>query len=391
MSPINETVNSIVSQDLLCCAPTETVSECAHAMQMNGCSSILIVENDVPIGIWTERDSLSLDISNLAVFDRPVREFMKSPVKSISNDISIGAAAVRFKEEKVRHLLVVDQSNEPIGIITQTDVILKHGEEYYLTLKSVGQTITISAPIVRSDRLFTDAIHDIDNAPQAAVCVLYPDDTYGIVTEKDVTRFVAQKKFPETIGESASRPLRTINAGANLLEARNQLVTTGFRHLGVENETGEIIGLISFSGILSSLQFEYVRRINTILEERSHALRKSQNSLHLAHKIIEASLDGVIIVNDQGKIEYVNPTFTQVTGYSSEEAIGETPALLRSGRHPDGYYKAMWERLSKDGYWQGEIWNRRKNGEIYPEWLTISAIKNELGEIHQYAGIFLRH
>jgi diguanylate cyclase (GGDEF)-like protein/PAS domain S-box-containing protein len=357
-------------------------------MQSQGCSSILIVENDVPIGIWTERDSLNLDISNLAVFDRPIREFMKFPVKSIPNDISIGAAAVRFKEEKVRHLLVIDDKTNPVGIVTQTDVILKHGEEYYLTLKSVGQSLTVAAPIVSADMKFVDAIKSIQDAPQSAVCVLFDDKTYGIVTEKDVTRFVAQKKFPVTIGESASRPLCTIDASANLLEARNQLAKTGFRHLGVHDARGHIIGLISFSGILSSLQFEYVRRINIILEERSQALRQSQNSLHLAHKIIEASLDGIIIVNNQGEIEYVNPTFTQVTGYSAEEAIGDTPAIIKSGRHDKEFYDDMWSQLASDGYWQGEIWNRRKNGEIYPEWLTITAIRNELGEIYQYAGIF---
>ena len=388
MSPVNDTINSIVNRNLLCCSPEETISNCAHLMQQKGCSSILIVENDIPIGIWTERDSLNLDVSNLAVFDRPVRDYMKFPVKSIRNDISIGAAAVRFKEEKVRHLLVVDEEAKPYGIVTQTDVILKHGEEYYLTLKSVGQSLSVAAPLVSWDMPFTDAILSIQKAPQSAVCVKFDDDTYGIVTEKDVTRFVAERKFPKTIGESASRPLSTIQANANLLEARNQLARTGFRHLGVENESGEIIGLISFSGILSSLQFEYVRRINTILEERSQALRKSQNSLHLAHKIIEASLDGIIIVNNKGLIEYVNPTFTQVTGYSAEEAIGQTAALIKSGRHNDAFYKDMWGQLDLIGYWQGEIWNRRKNGEIYPEWLTITAIRNDKGEIFQYAGIF---
>ncbi|MDV7338613.1 EAL domain-containing protein [Terasakiella sp. A23] len=388
MSQVNQAVKSIVNPNLLTCSPTDTISTCAHSMQMKGCSSILVVENGVPIGIWTERDSLQLDVSNLAIFDRPVRDFMTSPVKSIRDDISIGAAAVRFKEEKVRHLLVVDGDSTPIGIITQTDVILKHGEEYYLTLKTVGQTITMTAPVVNADTPFIDAILNIQNAPQAAVCVFFPDHSYGIVTEKDITRFVSQKHFPTTMGDAASRPLATIANSANLLEARHRLIHTGFRHLGVHNDKGEVIGLISFSSILSSLQFEYVRRINTILEERSHALIQSQNSLHLAHKIIEASLDGIIIVNQQGKIEYVNPTFTEVTGYSADEAIGKTPTLLKSGRHGDDYYSDMWSKLSEDGYWQGEIWNRRKNGELYPEWLTITAIKNDQGEIYQYAGIF---
>ncbi|WP_417840433.1 EAL domain-containing protein [Terasakiella sp.] len=388
MNPINEEISSIVNRTLLTCKPDDTITKCAAAMQEAGVSSILVQEKGVPIGIWTERDSLRLDVSNLAVFDRPVRELMNAPVKSIREDISIGAAAVRFKEEKVRHLLVLSKDSTPCGIITQTDVILKHGEEYYLTVKTVEQTITVAAPIAPEHVSFSDALKIIQNAPQAAVCVLFNDNSYGIVTEKDVTRFLSQRNFPETIGEAASRPLKTIPKDSNLLEARNMLVSTGFRHLGVSDNSGNIIGLISFSGILSSLQFEYVRRINSILEERSQALRASQNSLHLAHKIIEASLDGIIIVNSQGKIDYVNPTFTHVTGYSSDEAVGQTPALLKSGRHEENYYTEMWQQLQIDGYWQGEIWNRRKNGEVYPEWLTITAIRNDAGDIYQYAGIF---
>ncbi|WP_165602591.1 EAL domain-containing protein [Candidatus Terasakiella magnetica] len=388
MNPINNPIKTIVNHNLLTCKPQDTVAKCANLMQANGCSSILVEENGLPIGIWTEKDSLRMDVSSLAVFDKPVRDFMNFPVKSIRDDVTIGAAAVRFKEEKVRHLLVVDDENHPSGIITQTDVILKHGEEYYLTVKSVEQTLTQAAPMAHEELSLHDTLRIISNSPQAAVCVQFSDGTYGIITEKDVTRFLSQRKFPSTAGEAASRPLKTISKDSNLLETRNQLVKTGFRHLGVHDDNGNIIGLISFSGILSSLQFEYVRRINTILEERSQALKTSQNNLHLAHKIIEASLDGVIIANSEGKIAYVNPTFTHVTGYSAEEAIGQTPALLKSGRHDEDYYQKMWEQLQNEGYWQGEIWNRRKNGELYPEWLTITAIKNDAGEIFQYAGIF---
>ncbi|MCW9044967.1 MAG: EAL domain-containing protein, partial [Alphaproteobacteria bacterium] len=113
-----------------------------------------------------------------------------------------------------------------------------------------------------------------------------------------------------------------------------------------------------------------------------------QSNLRLAHKIIEYSLDGIILLNADGIIEYVNPTFTNVTGYSADEAIGKTPNLLKSGRHDQEYYTQMWQTLSETGYWQGEIWNRRKNGSIYPEWLTITAIRDDEGQIQQYAGIF---
>ena len=77
----------------------------------------------------------------------------------------------------------------------------------------------------------------------------------------------------------------------------------------------------------------------------------------------------------------VNRAFTEITGYTSEEAVGQTPRLLSSGRHDAAFYAAMWESLQSTGAWQGEIWNRRKNGDVFPERLTITAVKGDDGEV----------
>ena len=97
--------------------------------------------------------------------------------------------------------------------------------------------------------------------------------------------------------------------------------------------------------------------------------------LRIAATAFEADL--AILVTDTNKvIQRVNHAFSELTGYSVEEVIGKTPSLLSSGRHGADYYAAMWESIQRSGSWQGEIWNRRKNGEIYPQWLTITAVRN---------------
>jgi diguanylate cyclase (GGDEF)-like protein/PAS domain S-box-containing protein len=105
-------------------------------------------------------------------------------------------------------------------------------------------------------------------------------------------------------------------------------------------------------------------------------------------KAFESTRDGVIICDVSARIESVNRAFSEITGYTAEEAIGRTPALLHSGRHEAAFYRALWEGLIRDGHWRGEIWNRRKDGQVYPEWLTINAVRDDAGAVTNYVGVF---
>lgn len=109
---------------------------------------------------------------------------------------------------------------------------------------------------------------------------------------------------------------------------------------------------------------------------------------HLIMKIFENVNEGIMITDKNKKIISVNPAFEFVTGYSVEEVVGKNPSILQSGIHDLSFYLTMWETLYNNGVWQGEIWNRRKTGDIYPEWLTIMAVKDPAGGITNYCGIF---
>ncbi|WP_442600221.1 nitrate/nitrite transporter [Neobacillus sp. D3-1R] len=108
----------------------------------------------------------------------------------------------------------------------------------------------------------------------------------------------------------------------------------------------------------------------------------------LETKIMENVGQSMMVTNVAGTIEKVNYAFTKVTGYPAEEVIGKKPNILQSGKHDQTFYQRMWDSLQQDGYWQGEIWNKRKNGDIYLEWLTISEVKNDAGETKYYLGLF---
>lgn len=108
----------------------------------------------------------------------------------------------------------------------------------------------------------------------------------------------------------------------------------------------------------------------------------------LTSRIIENAAEGIMITDARAIIRSVNPAFERTTGYPAAEAIGHTPALLKSGHHGKRFYREMWAALNKAGHWQGEIWNRNKNGETYPEWLSISAVRDSRQRVSHYVGIF---
>ena len=114
----------------------------------------------------------------------------------------------------------------------------------------------------------------------------------------------------------------------------------------------------------------------------------SEEKLNLAAKVFESTMEGIVITNSAGDIVSTNPAFTNITGYSAAEALGKNPRIRQSGRHDRSFYQAMWASILKTGSWCGEIWNRRKSGETYPEWLSINTVKDEAGNTINYIAIF---
>ena len=110
---------------------------------------------------------------------------------------------------------------------------------------------------------------------------------------------------------------------------------------------------------------------------------------HLLLKVFENIAEGIMVTDAKMQILFVNHAFEVVTGFKREEVVGKGPQVLQSGIHNREFYNGMWEIIRSEGIWQGEIWNKRKSGDIYPEWLSIVEIKNELGNVTNYCGIFM--
>lgn len=193
------------------------------------------------------------------------------------------------------------------------------------------------------------------------------------------------QKFSFAVQKGYSDLLSQLNEGLALTKSNGTYNLIYEKWFGVyeEHERGLKELLIYFAPpivllLALSTYFYYSRKL-----ERKQALEEMRTAA-----IAFETQEGIMVMDVNSVILRVNRAFTKITGFTPEEAIGQTLSLLNSGRHNEGFYRNMWESIHLNGFWQGEVWNRRKNGEIYPENLTITAVKGAKGEILNFVGIF---
>ena len=156
------------------------------------------------------------------------------------------------------------------------------------------------------------------------------------------------------------------------------------------SSSGEVLGTFAcFFKQARTAEPNNLKFIQNIARLTAIAIEKKQREeeLRIAATAFQ-SHEAILVTQSDGSILQVNSAFTNITGYSEEEVIGKNPNILASGKHSAEFYQQMYKTLNSKGKWQGEIWNRRKNGEIYPEWLVITAVRSESEELTQYVGIF---
>ncbi|MCU7837487.1 MAG: diguanylate cyclase [gamma proteobacterium symbiont of Taylorina sp.] len=162
-----------------------------------------------------------------------------------------------------------------------------------------------------------------------------------------------------------------------------RLIGNSSEIVGIRKDGKEIPIEVSIAALDSEDGFRAIGIIRDISKRK-----EAERQLKLGSSIIVHALQGIIVTDAIARIQLVNPAFLKITGFSQKEVLGKNPSILASGRHDSQFYKQMWHQLHETGFWEGEIWNRKLDGGIYPEWLSLNVIRDSENKITNYVGMF---
>ncbi|MBI3903854.1 MAG: EAL domain-containing protein [Nitrosomonadales bacterium] len=223
-----------------------------------------------------------------------------------------------------------------------------------------------------------------DGLPPGVFAVFSDSDAYmGLVGSRQAALF-PNRIFADLL---VRRPAPPVPVDTRLDDTLLRFREERCDHLAVVDAAGQFIGVVSELSMFSTLLEQEAQS----REERETLIEQLKGELEyheLATMAFDTTSEGVLITDATPRIMHVNRAFIETTGYAREEVIGKNPNLLHSGRQDAEFYKTMWQALQETGGWEGEIWNRRRGGEIYPEWLHINSVRDEHGNVTHYVGVF---
>ena len=550
-------VANVMTYNVITCHNTDSVESVLSRMRQYRISNLVVVHENKPIGIISERDALKIIQLGPDVLQQSIASFMSTPVITIKKSDSVMAARTTMTQKHIRHVVVIDNDGNLSGIVTRHDLMKNVPNHYVNLLKEIielqRENIEKANQAIEEKMLYQNAMESL---PHTLVFATNSDGVVTFVNQKMAHECTIDVLEPGTIMASLSNPLfdvikdvknlqtvlngapcykiiklnekletscyfhtslspiynhkghfegymfiardvssqkqlesrlrhtnalliaiRKINqliikedrVGALLQKICDQIITvpsfqgawivyqagskqqlfsSGFDNEALQqvkkefttgnsplccNSTQEALGIFEnpshacgcftgYSGtddvaitvplmyenrhyghlclvvsrmvandkeeqqIIQEVGDDIAFSLFTFEQERLVAL--AQKRLRQSTAIFENTNEGVMITDAQGVIIDINRAFETITSYSRSETIGKKSSLLQSGRHDKVFYENMWHSISKNGSWLGEIWNRRKNGEIYPQWLNITRMGSDQDENENYIAIF---
>ena len=315
--------------------------------------------------------------------------FGKKHIYSIARDISKEKEEKQLQEKRIKYLEASNKISE---------IILSEEKVYNL----LSKVVNIVGETLNTDRVF---IYDVNyKSGKASLLTVWnnkeckdlvpAEDTYAVEPFVDVLKYMlSHKKLVESYFDDINPVFK--GEPSSILHDKQKIKTLLLLPFSFAEGNFLLLTLnqIRFRRVFDNLDKEFIR---TITQQINVAIMKigflnkqksDETELRKLSQAVEQSQAEVIITDKDGHIEYVNPVFTKVTGYSPEEVIGKTPRILKSGFTSEEEYKELWNTITAGKTWTGEFHNKKKNGDLFWESAVVSSIKNDKGEIENYLGI----
>jgi diguanylate cyclase (GGDEF)-like protein/PAS domain S-box-containing protein len=386
-------LSEILTTSIKTALPHISVSEVLAKMASLRISCMVIVDGERrPLGIFTERDAVHLLAERRGLGSLKIADVMSAPPFTSSSDIDFREAYRMLQERGFRHLVVVDGKGCLLGIVTEGD-FLRHLDVGDLSeFKSVEKVMSRNIATVDVGDHLADAISLMSRNRYSCAVVTREQAPYGILTERDVVRLAASVDDigAMLVGSVARTPLITVPPGTTLPDAIKYMEQHRIRHL-VVTEHDKMLGLVTRHDLVKTLRGGYVHFLHEIIQAQRRELFKlgQQRSLFELHDAaLAAAANAILIADRQAVIQWANPAFSKLTGYTPEETVGNhIKDLVKSGEQSMEFYETLWKTILDGRVWHGEIVNKRKGGARYQEEMTITPVRIESEEITHFIAV----
>lgn len=366
------TVEALMDRGVPSLGVGDTLDLALTRMREAGATCVMVLDGGRPLGILTLRDVARLFGGGAGESEMPLGAVMTAPVRTIGQTAPALEAAHSMRSLDIRHLAVVDTDGLYRGTLSEHDLLRPLELEDLDRLLDERETMAISLDELQA--VAGLGSWSLDLASRQHVLSRQAYHLLGLPTDTPATPEDFLACLHPDDRERAQAAWEAALAGAPLdLEIR---ILRG----------GAVCWLHVRAHIHRDWDGRPLRAVGTVQDITER--KRADERLQLAASVFEHAHEGILITDPQQRIVEVNKTFCELTGYNREEVLGNTPRMLGSGHHPPEFYRRMWGELQASGHWQGEVWNRRKNGELFAELLTISAVRSSDGEVVNYLGLF---
>ncbi len=385
----------IISKDIKIARQDDTLIYLIDMMRDHMISSVIVIdEYNKPIDIITERDIVKIVAKHQNVKNLTISDISHKKDLFIQNeDADIYDAYELMLSFENRHIVVTNIDNQIVGIATQSDFLKYLDSELLTKLKSVRDVMILSVVTLSpNDTLNDAAILMIENNISSLVIVDENNFPIGVVTERDMVKYANNSSMEEIVIKNIiGKHLYKVFPDASLYNVLEIMKEYKIRRVVVADNNNKLVGLVTRNDILKSIRSKKLEILTSNLRQKNFELeiiKKQEEELKLLEIAIKSSPDGIIITDIDSKIKWCNQAFEELTGYSKFEILGKKPKdLLHSGIQSKEFYTTLWETILSRKSFKGEIKNKKKDGSIYDEKITISPLVDKAGNITHFVAI----